>query len=338
MSVAKVSVAIGTLRSSIFDLLVKQGHTALDSEIITDVLMYAELRGNNQGIVKLVAGALKPDAAASEIRTEFESPVSAKISGGQRVGMCVVHQAVEVAISKANVTGVGIVGCSNYSSATGALGIWARKIARSGLVGIVMSQCPEMVAPHGSYEPIFGTNPLAIAVPTVPRPIVLDMATSAAAWYGLVTAKEEGKSIPADIAYDAQGEPTTDPAAALGGALRVFDRSYKGSHIALMVELLAGALTGAEMADKKSSKNWGTLVIAISPSVFGPDCASNFQTQAEIMCSRVKNARLLPKPEETGPILMPGERGDDMEEINLARGSLELSAVLYEELQRKLKG
>jgi L-2-hydroxycarboxylate dehydrogenase (NAD+) len=334
MAASKISVAIPTLRSHIRELLVKQGNSASDSEIITDVLMYAELRGNNQGIVKLVAGALRPDPQATEIRTVFESPVSAKIDGGQRIGMCVVHNAVDVAINKANTTGIAVVGCSNYSSATGALGVWARKIARSGHIAIVMSQCPEMVAPHGSYEPIFGTNPFAIAVPTTPRPVVLDMATSASAWYGLVTAKEEGKKIPDDIAYDAIGEATTDPAAALGGALRVFDRSYKGSHIALMIELLAGAFTGGDMADKKAKKNWGSLVIAINPSTMGPGSLESFQEQAQIMCNRVKNAKLLPS--EQNPILLPGERGDDLEEQHLEMGTLELSAVLFEDLLRKL--
>jgi L-2-hydroxycarboxylate dehydrogenase (NAD+) len=109
--------------------------------------------------------------------------------------MAVVHRAVEMAIHKAKEHGVAVVGCTNYSSATGALGVWVKKITEAGLVGIVLcqvqsalplrptsvssspfitdSQCSEMVAPHGSYEPIFGTNPLAIGIPTVPRPQVV---------------------------------------------------------------------------------------------------------------------------------------------------------------------
>ena len=154
--------------------------------------------------------------------------------------MVVVHECVSTAIRKAKTSGMSIVGGSGYSSATGALGFWARQIAEQNLIGIVMSQCPEYVAPHGSYEPIFGTNPIAIGVPTKPRCQVLDMATSASAYYALVTAAAEGKSIPNDIAVDSRGNVTTDPNEALKGALLVFDRSFKGSHIALMVELLAG--------------------------------------------------------------------------------------------------
>ena len=161
------------------------------------------------------------------------------------------------------------------------------------------------------------------------------MATSASAWYGLVVAKEEGRSIPGDIAYDADGNQTTDPAAALGGALRVFDRGYKGSHLALMVELLAGALTGADMENKRETKNWGSLVLAISPSVFGPECSSQFQESVEIMCERVKAAKRLPG-EEGRPIFLPGERGDNLEASNLSSGTMKMSAVLVDQLLLKL--
>lgn len=87
-----------------------------------------------------------------------------------------------------------------------------------------MSQCPEMVAPHGSYEPIYGTNPIAIGIPSSPHPTILDMATSSSAWFGLQTAAMEGQSIPDNIAYDASGRATTDPIEAMKGALRSFDR------------------------------------------------------------------------------------------------------------------
>lgn len=102
---------------------------------------------------------------------------------------------------------------------------WARKIADAGFVGIVLSQSPEYVAPHGSSQAVFGTNPIAVAVPTEGQPLVVDMATSAAAWYDLLKAKNEGREVPGDIGYDAQGQLTTDPAAILdGGAIRPFDR------------------------------------------------------------------------------------------------------------------
>ena len=199
------------------------------------MLLYAQLRGNNQGLIKLVSGALNiQHSCADKISVTRQSKVTAVINGEQHIGMAVVATMVDIAISKVKEHGVAVVTGNNYSSATGAMGYWAKKITDAGYIGIIMSQCPEMVAPYGSCEPIFGTNPIAIGIPTSPRAQILDMATSAEAWFGLVTAKAEGRSIPADIAYDREGLPTTSPGEALLGALRGFDRSYKSSHLGLM--------------------------------------------------------------------------------------------------------
>ena len=102
---------------------------------------------------------------------------------------------------------------------------WARQIAEAGFIGLVLSQSPEYVAPHGSSQAVFGTNPIAVAVPTEGQPLVVDMATSAAAWYDLLKAQQAGAAVAADVGFDAQGKPTTDPGAILdGGAIRTFDR------------------------------------------------------------------------------------------------------------------
>jgi hypothetical protein len=177
-SSGKVAVSLQALEATLTKVLRAQGHDAEATKIIADTLLFAELRHNNQGIVKLLAGALHPNPKARPISTVFESPVSCKLDGGQQIGMVVVRRATDIAVQKAKTCGVAVVGCSNYASATGALGVWARDIANHGLVGIVMSQCPEMVAPHGSYEPIFGTNPLAIGIPTAGRPQVCHALTS----------------------------------------------------------------------------------------------------------------------------------------------------------------
>ena len=202
-------------------------------------------------------------------------------------------------------------------------------------------KCPELVAPYGSYEPIFGTNPIAIGIPTsnqntsistnneYEKPIVLDMATSAAALFSLHIAKRDNLSIPNDVAYDCDGNETISPDAALNGALRVFDRSHKGSHLALMVELLAGALSGADMIDKKNGDHWGSLIIAIDPGIFGN--VSDFYQRVKLMCHRVKRAKRLPGIEE---ILLPGEQGDRVEELNKKNGYIVMRAKDIEDLKR----
>ena len=94
---------------------------------------------------------------------------------------------------------------------------------------------------HGSYEPFLGTNPLAIGIPTAGSPIVFDMATAAIAWYGIILAQAEGETIPEGVAYDSEGRLTTDPTAALAGAIKAFG-GYKGAALALIVEVLTRPL------------------------------------------------------------------------------------------------
>jgi LDH2 family malate/lactate/ureidoglycolate dehydrogenase len=334
------SFPINTIRNTAAHVLRKMGYSFDDAEIITDTVMYAELRKNNQGIIKIVSGALIPNKNAASIKVKFETPVSASLDGGQRCGMVVVSHAVDKAILKAKKSGICIVGCSNYSSATGALGYWSRKITEAGFIGIVLSQCNEIVAPYGSYEPILGTNPISIGIPTQPRPQILDMATSALAYFGIKLAEENGDTLANDVAYDENGYATTDPTAALRGAIRVFDRSHKGSHLSLMVELLAGALTGASMENKAQSKNWGSLIIVIDPAIVNGD-AEEFKKNAMIMCNRIKNAKKLPtnlidniKTEE---IYLPGERGDEVEEKNVENGIVDFSVEIYNKLLKMLE-
>jgi len=322
-------IPLKDVEETVYFSLIGFGHSQEDAKIITEVMLYAELRGNNQGLIKIASGAVKPTGnTIDEIEIVYETPVSAKLNGHQRFGMVVVSKAIEMAIAKATQTGIAIVGCSGYASSTGALGFWTKRLADHGLVGIVLSQCSEMVAPYGSYEPIFGTNPISIGIPTKPRAQILDMATSAMAFYGLKTAEQEGIDIPADVAYDQNGNTTTNPTEAMKGALRVFDRHIKGSHLALMVELLAGAFTGASMENKTEANNWGTLIIAISPSIFGD--SETFLTGAMTMCNRVKDAKKLPDQKE---ILLPGERGDRLAAENESLQSIELRADIWDTLQ-----
>lgn len=91
------------------------------------------------GLIKLVAGTLAP-RPSTEITITRETGVSAKVDGGQRIGMVIMRKAVDIAIQKAKVSGMSVVGVTNYASATGALGVWGRDIARQGLIGIVFSQ------------------------------------------------------------------------------------------------------------------------------------------------------------------------------------------------------
>lgn len=179
------------------------------------------------------------------------------------------------------------------------------------------------------------TRPAPILIEQDPaKPLVLDMATSAIAWYAVKEAKEAGQPIPGDVAYDRDGRPTTDPAAALAGALRVFDRSYKGSHLALMVEILGGALGGGDVEDKWAKANWGNLVLAIDPELLGPRDA--FVAKVQAIVARVTGAKRFPAGSggghAEGAPCLPGERSEARAEEVARTGMIELEKSLHEGL------
>ena len=184
------------------------------------------------------------------------------------------------------------------------------------------------MAMHGSYEPFFGTNPLAIGIPTAGSPLVFDMATAAIAWYGIHLANAGGESIPEGVAYDSDGRVTTDPAAALAGAIKAFG-GYKGAALALIVEVLTRPLVGAVRKDDGRKLDWGNLVFAIDPELLADDLAS-FQAGVSDLLARVKQLKRLPGVDE---ILAPGERGDRVYEQVMAAGAIEMDEQIWLDLQ-----
>jgi len=306
------------------------GYNDSETAIICNILLYAQLRGNNQGVVKLIGPGIPKNKQASEIHIEKETPVSARINGNQNQAMLVVSKALEVVLKKVESSGFGIVGTFNTATSSGAIGYFASEIAKKGFVGMVFASSPPIVATSGSYEPIYGTNPLAVGIPTQKDPIVLDISTSAMAFYGLIEAETAGKQIPDDVAYDKVGNPTTNPTLALEGALKTFDRSYKGSGLAMIVEILAGPLVGSACAGVRDNEtNWGHLLIAIDPELLGD--RKEFIDYVSVFVEKVKSTKKLP---EISEIYVPGEKGN--RKTNLARtsGKIEIEDNLLEELRK----
>lgn len=310
--------------------LKKQGYNSEEIPVVLGMLMYAQLRGNNQGMVKLIGRGIPKNPAAGVITIEKETKLSARINGSHNPGAIVMKKAMDMAVTKAKEHGIGIVGTNTTNSSTGALGYWAGQIAREGFIGFVFAGSPETVCYHGSYEPIFGTNPMAISVPTDQDPIVLDMATAAMAYYGLIEAKTAGKKIPLGLAYDSEGNLTDDPAKAMDGALRPFDKSYKSAGLALMVEILTGPLVGASFTGiGDTATNWGNLVFVIDPEMLGD--RKEFAKNISALATRVKATKKLPGVKE---ILLPGERGDKLTKSRLASGTIDIEDNLYHALQQ----
>ena len=328
-----MKISISELKELTIRAVAGFGYGEEETRAISEILLYAQLRGNNQGVVKLIGKGIPRDPAAGEIVVEKETPISARINGNRNHAMVVIRKALEIVAEKAKQRGFAIAGTFNTNTSSGAIGYVASELARKGLIGFVFGRSPERVAMHGSYEPVFGTNPLAVGIPANPDPIVLDMATAATSYFGLLEAITAGQDIPDDMAYNADGEPTTSPAEAVKGAIRSFDRGFKGSALAMIGEILAGPLVGAAFCGLGDSKgNWGHLVFAIDPSLLGD--RDEFTANVAIIMEKVKSTKRLPGVKE---ILVPGERGSRRARECLESGELEIEDNLLAEL-RKVAG
>jgi LDH2 family malate/lactate/ureidoglycolate dehydrogenase len=315
------------LKSLIVKVLASKHYTVEEAGKIAEVFLYAEVSGKNtQGILKLLgsepAQGIKPKYPVKIIK---ETELSALIDGGGAAGPLPAQLASDKVIELAKKKGIAIVGMNNTFSSVGAIGFYARKMAQHDLIGIVMANSPKTVVPTGGIEAAFGTNPIAFGFPTNDYPITFDMASSAITWYGLVRAKALGHKIPDNVAMDNNGEITTDPEEAMKGGILPFDRSYKGSGLAMVVELLAGALTGSSFVFDDG--NWGTVFIAINPdTLIG---ASEFKNNSSELVKKVRAGKT--KPGES--IHVPGYDNESQIETLLNSGELEIEDSILEQLK-----
>jgi (2R)-3-sulfolactate dehydrogenase (NADP+) len=187
----------------------------------------------------------------------------------------------------------------------GVAGRHVERLAEAGLVALAFGNTPKAMAPWGGRQPLYGTNPIAFAVPHRGHPpIVVDMALSQVARGKILTAAQKGEAIPKGWAVDEAGQPTTDAKAALKGALQPIGGA-KGAALALMVEVLAVALTGARFGFEASSffdadgppPGVGQLLVAIDPGAFGG---------TEVFAERMK--ALAAMIEGNGDARLPGSR------------------------------
>lgn len=209
---ARVPVPIADVHAISSQAIRGLGYSEEDTAVLLDVMLWDALRGG-AGLTDIVNGTLPapPNQAGAAPSPEYETKLSARIDGSAQAGMLVMHHGVRHAVEKAKQHGVGLIGTRNVGSPSGALGYHLETIANAGLVGLIFAHSPGAAA---------GASPLGVSVPTARGAVVLDAATAAASVLGLPTTASDG----------------------LSGALATFDRSYKGSHLSVMVELLAGPL------------------------------------------------------------------------------------------------
>lgn len=211
----------------------------------------------------------------------------------------------------------------------GVAGHAVERLADAGLVGIAFGNSPAAIAPWGGAKPLFGTNPIAFAWPrTVRHPLVIDLSLSKVARGKIMVAAQKGEAIPEGWALDADGKPTTDAKAALGGAMIPMGDA-KGAALVLMVELLAVALTGSNFGWEASSffdakgapPHVGQMFLAFDPSAFAPDAAARAEVVFQAMAAQAG-------------VRLPGDRRFKLREKAAADG-VEVPDALLAEIERR---
>jgi len=270
-------------------------------------------------LAAFVAGRLVGDA-----EPELSSPAAAIIRCDARGGIAQLgfDRAFEDLCRRCAAYGVAIFAQHN-SYTSGELGWYVRRLAEAGLVAFAATNGPALMTAPGGKVPVYCTNPLAFAAPVENGPpLVVDQASSATAFVNVRERAERGETLPWGWAIDENGDETTDPHAAMKGALLTFG-GPRGANIALMVEVLAAGLTGANWSlDAPSfdrgaeTPGAGLFVVAIAPELMAPDFAGRLRRQTERLARlgiHIPGRGAGPSGMRAGPIELPSSLVDQID-------------------------
>jgi L-2-hydroxycarboxylate dehydrogenase (NAD+) len=256
---------------------------------------------------RMRAGGMDPRA---EPRVVADAPASALLDGGNGLGHLTLLRAVGRAVEKATVAGAAWIGVRGGNHA-GAASTWAAAMLPHDMIGIYIAVgSANHLAPWGGIDQLLSTNPIAIAVPAHEEPpVVMDMATTVAAYGKVKLAAQRGETMPVGWMIDRTGAPITDPTRAEDGLLLPAG-GYKGYALAFMFGLLAGTLNDAAFGadvidfnkDDTSRTNTGQALLAISLSRFGDPAA--FRRRVDAVVRQMRASALLPGAE---PVRVPGD-------------------------------
>ena len=265
------------------NVMLANGCDTANAEALADIICRAERDGSHShglfrvpGYVKALRSGKVDGKAKPTIR--HLTPAVIQVDGrgcfaplAQAEGL----PALTEATAKIGIAALSLVGIHHFAA------LWPETeyLADRGFVGIACTAYMPSVAPAGSKEALFGTNPLSFAWPRPGHdPVVYDMATASMAMGDVQIAARDGREVPLGTGLDANGQPTTDPAAIAKGVLLPFG-GYKGSAIAMMVELLAAGMTGEQFSfeardtDNKDGgpPRGGEMIIGMSPAIIAGD-------------------------------------------------------------------
>lgn len=273
--------------------MARNGANGANAASVARALVGAEadgLKGHGLSRVPTYAGQLRARKVIGDAAPAVSRPRPGALSIDAAHGFA--YPAMDAAVERLPdlTREQGIAAAAIYRSHhCGAAGQQVERLAEAGLVALMFANAPAAMAPWGGSKPLYGTDPIAFACPLPGRPaIVVDLSLSKVARGNILAAKQRGETIPDDWAFDAEGRPTTDPAAALNGTMAPMGEA-KGVALALMVELLAAGLTGGRYAHEASSflddfgdpPGTGQLIIAIDPAAFSASGPGRFAVLAE---------------------------------------------------------
>mgnify|MGYP001173458399 FL=1 len=229
------------------------------------------------------------------------------IDANNSIGFVSADIGIKKAIENAKKTGIGLVGIKN-SGHYGLSGYYAEQAVKKKLISFVFTNAPPAIAPHGALKSLFGTNPICFGTPTNSKiPFILDTSVSMINRGKIRVAAKTGEKIPANVALDKFGEPTTDAKKALAG-VQLPIASFRGSGLAWMVDILSGVFTGGNHGGKvkdpfddfSGPQNIGHLFIVMKSNIF----VNNFSKRIKDNIRRIKK---LPKLKGVKEILYPGQ-------------------------------
>jgi len=297
----------------IFDLskktLLANGCDDETASILADLIKKAERDGSlSHGLFRLPAyvSGLKSGKINGKARPEVKkiSPSVIKVLGNNCLAPMVLNKGLPELIKTAKENGVAVLAINN-SHHMAAMWPETEMIAEQGLVAFACTSYKPSVAPAGAIKPLFGTNPISFAWPRPGKtPVVFDMATASMAMGEVQVAKREGHKVPLGTGLTKDGKDTTDPAEIADGGVLLPFGGYKGSGIAMMVELLAGALVGDNFSFETAIKDnndggppsGGEFILAISPEKIS---GSGWDKHADEFFNKMKSME---------GVRLPGER------------------------------
>jgi LDH2 family malate/lactate/ureidoglycolate dehydrogenase len=329
-------VRIDDLRRCLATAFARLELTADDAEGLAGLLVDSELRGHpDHGIAALGTlatlygdGKLNP---RPHVRVLRESDGAIVLDGDRGCGPGAPVRAMRWCIERARERkGMAVAAVRDWQLVVAAP--YARLAAEAGLIGFACTNFIPLVAPPGGRTAVFGTNPMAYAIPAQRHPpVVLDIATTVSSGQKVRVAAQQGKPMPDGVIFDRTGRTITDPAAFLRGGLMA-PLGYplvphKGFGLALVIDTLSGVLSGAGFAQGVAAGTPGNFLWALDVEAFLP--RQEFLQRMDIQVDQIKLGERLPGVDE---LLVPGERGQRRHLELTARGMVPVAPASWQVL------